>query len=109
MADYPTIATDVTGTQESWVDEVLISRARSGSVKARRVASGKKRMWRLAYRFLSSSEKATLESFYDTNRATTFTFTWNGTPYTVIFGEGPIAFDALKAGLWSASVTLVQV
>lgn len=122
MPTYPTtlrIAARSTGgsasssgshsSTEEWTDAVLISRSRSGSVKARRVATTKKRTFKIAHEFLTATDKATLESFYDANRSATFTFTILGASYTCIFGDSAIQWEALSFNLWTATVLLLEV
>lgn len=110
MANYPTsLAIDGT-TKEEWFDERSISRSRSGSVKARVLQSTKKRGWRVVHKYLSAAQKTTFQTFYDTNRALTFTFALLGNNYTVIFGdEKSISWEPQKGGQWNLVVLLLEV
>lgn len=109
MASYPALRID-DGTEESWADDRMISRARSGAVKGRLLAAAKKRVFRVEHKYLSASDKDTLETFYDTNRALEFDFTLLGDTYTVIFGDKDgLNFRPATGGQWSITLTLLEV
>ncbi len=110
MAAYPDIGFEE-GTVEVHVDPLLLSTARGGGTKARRLFAAKKREFRLVHR-LFGAEKATLEAFYDANRLLTLQFTWPGTgaTYTVIFADqSGLQLKPLQADVWEASVILREV
>jgi hypothetical protein len=110
MADYPSTLAIDQSTTESWADDRLISRARSGAVKGRLLATVKKRVFKVVHRYLSASQKTSLETFYDTNRALSFNFTLLGHTYVVIFGDKDgIDFEPQTGGQWNVSLTLLEV
>lgn len=118
MATYPTalrIAPRSTGgggsgggTQHTWRDPMLLSISRANTTRARRLGTVKKNVWQISHVNLTATEKGTLETFYDANRAITFTFTVLGVNYTAIFGDD-IQWEGLTFNLWNARVTIVEV
>lgn len=109
MAAYPSF-TQLLGSTEEGVDDVTLDRAVDGSVKARGFYTARKRRFKLRH-FLTSSERATLQTFYDTNRLLTVTLTWvpDGQTYTCLF-QGPPSWDfSPGGGNATVDVTLVQV
>ncbi|MBL0142666.1 MAG: hypothetical protein IPP91_11335 [Betaproteobacteria bacterium] len=109
MADYPVAKIDVAGSKFTWKDAILLSTARDGGTKARRLAAAKKRAWKLHHAFLNASEYAALESFYNTYRADTFNFTWRGVVYEVLFADSEIDFAPLKSENSDVTITLMEV
>lgn len=113
MADFPSTLVQGRESREIWIDPVLVSRARGGGFKGRLLQSAKKRGFEVVLPRLTAAQKATLESFYDANRALTFNFAWNDAPSTVYV----VAF-ATRDGLtftrsmplhWDATVLLEEV
>lgn len=85
MATYPDLGFEE-GSIEDWADPLLLSTSRGGGTKGRRLQAGKKRLFRVLH-VLTAAERATLEAFYDANRAVSFDFAWNGVTYSVIFAD----------------------
>lgn len=121
MATYPTtlrIAPKSSGgsggggggasTSELWRDPMLMSSSRSGTSRGRRLASAKKRVYEVSHLSLTAAERATLEAFYDANRAITFTFTILGNSYTMIF-SGDLQWEPMTNNLWNVRVPMVEV
>lgn len=109
MAAYPSFGQLLASTEEG-VDDVTLDRAVDGSVKARGFYTARKRRFRLRH-FVTSSERATLQTFYDTNRLLTVTLTWvpDGQAYTCLF-QGPPSWDFSPGGGNAVvDVILVQV
>jgi hypothetical protein len=109
VASYPAFL-PWKGSDEQWADPILVSRARSGGVRARRLATEKKKVFKLVHGGLTTADKATFETFYDTNRALTFVFTWSGdgNDYTCIFGA-EIKWTPTNTFTWNAEVLLLEV
>lgn len=110
MANYPTDPT-IWELDESWYDPTLISVARSGSVKARKLVAAKKRIFKVGHKFITNTQRQTIETFYDANRLLTLTFQHpiSLTNYTVIFADetGPQVSIA-GAGLYDINLILRQ-
>lgn len=113
MAAYPSSLPQATSSREEWVDPLLVSYSRAGGVKARRLQGAKKRVFVVEHKFLTNTQKTTLETFYDTNRAITLTFAWNdvpGTTYTVVFADEPgLSFSREPGNYWNVTVKLAEV
>lgn len=110
MADYPSSIPQHKSSREGWVDPTLEDRARSGSYKGRQLQAAKKKLFTVVHRQLTPTQKDTLETFYDTNRALAVTFAWNDAPgvtYTVRFsGDG---FDWERDGYyWTGIARLAE-
>ena len=112
MADFPSSLGQGLDSKEIWIDPVLVSRARGGGFKGRRLQSGKKRGFEVILRKLTAAERTTFETFYDTNRALTFNFAWNdalGTVYVVAFANrDAISWQRVSPLLWDATVQLEE-
>lgn len=110
MADYPTTLPIDRSTTEMWADTRLVSRSRSGAVKARLLAGSKKRVFEVRHRYLSATLRDSLETFYDANRNVSFNFAILGDTYTVIFGDKDgLKFEPAGGNQWSTTVTLLEV
>ena len=84
----------------------------SGKTRFRSMADNLYRIFNVKYDVLTHQQKLDLESFYQSSRATQFSFVW--TPYssttetyTVSFAEAP-RFQAIGGVFWSAEVILIQ-
>jgi len=90
MAAYPLTNVLRKGSQEEWLDDLVADRTVNGAVKVRALYSGKKRRF-ILHHLLNSTERATLQTFYDTNRLLTITMTWpvDNVTYTCVFAKPP--------------------
>lgn len=113
MASYPSSIRQHPDSEEIVRDPLLVSYARSGAVKARRLQPGKKLTFVVVHKALTTSEKATLQSFFDSNRAVSLTFAWNDAPsttYTVIFADANgLAWRRDGPLRWAVTVRLDEV
>lgn len=107
MANYPSFA-QLTSSDEDQIDDVVLDRAVAGGVKARSFFTAKKRAFKVEH-LLSASDRSTLDTFYDTNRGLTVTFTWakTATAYTC-FMAGPPEYSEAPFPYTKATVRLVQ-
>ena len=108
MANYPSFG-QLDSSQETIQDGLLISRASNGAARGRSLYAAKKRGFTVAHN-LSAADKATLETFYDTNKALSVTFVWAGDSVsrTCIFPSPP-KFTPLAGPRWEAEVALEEV
>ena len=109
MANYPSLAQSV-GSRCVIKDDLQIDRSSSGKAQARAFWTGKKRTFQVQHQLLTSTDLATLLSFYDSNRTTSFNFTWSGdgATYVCIFAGAP-AVDPLAANFSKVAVNLEEV
>lgn len=105
---YPLLPSE--GSQEVWNDPILVSIARDGTARGRRLQTGKKRIFKLQHSLITSADKSAFETFYDANRLASFSFTWSdGNTYTVVFIEGSYSFKPTVNLLWQINVSLQEV
>lgn len=113
MASYPSSIGQDRTSQEIIRDPVQVSYSRSGAVKARRLQPAKKRSFIVEHKNLTTSERNTLQTFFDTNRAVSLTFAWNddlGTTYTVVFSDPQgLVWRRPWPTLWDVTVRLDEV
>ena len=90
MAAYPLVNVLRRGSTEEWIDDLVADRTVNGSVKVRALYSVKKRRFILRH-LLNAAERATLQTFYNTNRLLTITLVWpvDGITYTCVFAKAP--------------------
>lgn len=92
MANYPTSSAmpQVLGSSEEWLDDLTVDQAVGGGARVRAMYPAKKRRF-IVKHWCSAADRATLQTFYDTNRLLTFTFTWavDAANYTVLFEVAP--------------------
>jgi hypothetical protein len=67
MADYPSIPYSITSS-DSRRDPVIVSVARSGKPKVRRLYPAPRRAFTLSHAALTDAQRATLEAFLNANR-----------------------------------------
>ena len=112
MADFPSALAQGMESEEYWIDPMLTSRARGGGFKGRRLQSAKKRGFTVRLNKLTPDERATLETFYDANRATTFNFAWNDSltdVWIVAFADrDAITWRRAGPDIWDADVRLEE-
>lgn len=109
MADF--VEVPHASSSVEYVDEALVSRARSGAVKLRRLQSGVKRVFNVVLKGLTPTRRDALITLYNTKRLTTLTMDWSPTSETnisVVFGPNPIVWTQ-EGNLWSAEVALLEV
>lgn len=111
MADFPLIALESLQSKERWRDPILKSYARSGAFKGRRLQAVKKKSFPVVLPKITTADKATLEAFYDANRANVFNFWWADIPatvFSVIFAD-ELDFARSTPILWDVTILLEQV
>ena len=99
MAAYPSFP-QLVGSTEEWVDDIILDRAVGGGVKSRSFFAAKKRRFLVSHS-LNATDRGTLQTFYNTNRALAITFVWNGDgqTYTCLFEEAPKIH--YESGIWA--------
>lgn len=110
MPAYPDLPYSYDATVER-VDDLVVARASNGAIRARAFFATQPRIFRFRHERLTAAQKATLESFYETNRTASITFSWK-TPdpvnYTVLFAPSPwkLRFVFRRGNVWAADVEL---
>jgi len=107
MADFPRDIPIHMESREIPLDAALISRARSGRIRMRRMYQGPVREFAVALRGLTDAQRDTVQNFLTTNRKLVFGFLW---PYgsafhQVIWTDSKIEWRDLGGKLSSADVT----
>lgn len=109
---YPIVGKISKSSQIEFNGDLVTDTTISGKTRIRSLADNLYRIFSVKYDVLTHQEKLDLESFFQTSRASEFSFTW--TPYssttetyTVAFAEAP-KFQALGGVFWSADVKLIQ-
>jgi len=107
MAYYPSLPVYRSSATER-ASGHMAERATNGALKVRRLYSSEKTDFTLDH-WLTSAEKASLESFYQSNRDLDVSLVWaeDGATYTVRFVAAPQYL--LMPGRWQARVRLMQV
>lgn len=109
MANYPSFR-QLEDSEENILSGLVMRRASNGAARGRSMYSGKKRSFVIKH-ILTAAEKSTLETFYDTNIALTFTFVWTGDSVsrTCLFTQDAPKFIPLSGYLWRAEVPMEEV
>lgn len=110
MADFPFGQSSFgEGSVAEYVDGLTLTRASNGAVRGRNLFTARKSTFKLLMPYLTSAQKTTLVSFYDTNRNLSFNLTWiDGAVYVVLFSEPPRLMPH-PGGWFDASVSLTEV
>lgn len=113
MPTYPTLTTKpIFPITEQKEDSVIKSDFEGGYQNTRQRFTRIRRNFQVQYTNLSTSEKATLDTFIDTVKGGADSFTWThpmtGTSHTVRF-EAPPKFSSTHDNRWSAEFTLIEL
>jgi len=109
MASWPSIATP-SKIKESAIKKVIRTTSEGGYIQARARWTDYKQSFELIWSVLTSTDKATLITFFDTNQGTTFTWTHPelATTHTCFFSDDQIVFSSLMSGKWSCKVNIIE-
>lgn len=106
MATYPSIPF-TEGSEQQAIDSVLIDRTAAGTGRARALFTSAKKALRAVHRNISAADKDALQSFYNTNRATTNTVTWtDGQSYTVLLVS--LRSEPHEGARWTVTLDMVE-
>ncbi len=108
MPTYPNLGQDINST-ETVLDDVQLEYAANGKLRGRAFYAAPKKEFSVVHT-CTTADKTTLESFYNTNRVTSFDFTWiiDNTSHTCRF-KGPPQFSMIGGEFWTATVPLAKV
>lgn len=109
MPTYPSLSVSPQSGAE-FIGARSLQRATNGALRVRVFATAAKQRFRVEHPGLNATDRGTLDTFYATNLAGTFSFVWplDGQTYTVAFASEP-QYKPQGGGYASASVTLEQV
>jgi hypothetical protein len=110
MAAYPAVPFMLESVERRR-DPILLSTARSGAPKFRRLYDRSRKSMMIVHRGLTDAQKKTVDDFLDANRMTPFTITWpcaiGGTVYSVMEETGEA--DWSKAdGMWATEIAVME-
>jgi len=110
MAAYPSIPF-ILESKEKRNDAVLLSIARSGAPKTRRLYDRPRREFVLVHRGLTDEQKQELDDWLLANRMNTWEVTWpckvGGVVYTVIDKEGENDWSKPE-GRWATDIVVIE-
>jgi hypothetical protein len=108
MAVYPTFGQDISST-ETLLDDIQVDRASNGRIRLRGFYASSVKEYSVVHT-LTTTNKDILETFYNTNRNTSFTFTWvpDNSSHTCMFSGAP-TFTIIGPGFWTVTTKLVVV
>lgn len=98
-------------TEDERKDPMLVSTARGGNSKFRRLYQAPKRKFNLRLNGMSDEEKLAVELFLTDNRMVPFTIKYpcnTGTEYTVQEDGGDVKWSK-PDGLWETAIPVVEV
>lgn len=117
MADFPTLSQDPDAeafAETAAIDPTIRDEFENGYVNTRSKFTSVKKKWEMVYRFLSSVDKISLDTFQGTVNYGAGEFNWtnpiDSESYVVRFG-GPIEFkiEPENGSLWRVAFTLLEI
>lgn len=112
MAAYPALTEGPSyESKEETLDDLEIDRATNGAPRGRALYTAAKKKFTVVHERCSNADKATMTSFYGTNRLLTITFVWaaDGLTYNCIFGKPCPQYDPMVGARWKITTTLLEV
>lgn len=109
MAAYPNIPF-ILETTDRRVDKMLVSVARSGAPKFRRLQERARGAWNIVHRGLDDDQRKVIEDFLDANRMIPFTITYpcaDGTVYSVQEETGEMEWSKVE-GYWQTEIAVIE-
>lgn len=107
MANYPDFG-QLVGSEATPQSGIRVDRASNGDVRSQILYTADRKIFKVVHR-LDSTDKATLDSFYSTNKALEITFTWkaDGLNYNCIFMDAP-KYTPISGGYFDVTVMLAE-
>lgn len=111
MADFPRSIPIHMESVEKTLDEFMVSRARSGRIRGRRLYASPVKEFRVVLRGLTNAQRDTVQNFLTANRKLPFGFFW---PYgagifQVIWIDSEVAWKDLGGKLSATDLTFAVV
>ena len=109
MANWPSIAAPNSLT-ESIIKKAHRSDSELGYIQSRAVWTGSKKSFELGWNGMSTVDKAFLETFFDSNQGSSFTWTHpiTSTSYTCLFTGDNLSFEFVAPGYWALTITIEE-
>lgn len=111
MADFPSIGLPV-GLRQKTIKPAYRGKSSAGYTMSRAMATTSKEEFEVGYDFLSSSDRDTLQTFFNTNQGIEFNWTHpetGGSTYSVVFAEDELFFTAKPPFYWTITLKLQEV
>lgn len=109
MAAYPSGLAICLDSSFVTQDGICIARASNGDVRGQILYTADRKDFTLVHKAIDATDKATLDTFYTTNKALEFTMTWiDSVEYNCIFVPRPIKYTLLGGSRYTAQVSMVQ-
>jgi len=107
---FPSISTPYR-VSDRLIKPILVAETESGVTLTRALGSASKREFKLTWPVMTSANKATLETYYNTNAGGSDTWTHpdTATSYTVAFVEDSLSFESVGGKYWTCTLRLKQV
>ncbi len=106
MASYPALPIMV-GSEEEWEDDLEMDIAVNGAPKVRAFYSTKKKLFKVVHKYLTATQKNTLQTFYDSNRLLVVQLVWtDGVTYNCFFKS--VRVSPIEVTYWNAESILRQ-
>jgi len=110
MATFPNIA-DPSGISETDISNRLKETSAAGYTMLRGRGTATKKEFDLEWEAITTADKATLQTFFNTNYGNSLTWTHFETSvvYTVCFENNKLKFNYLSPGWWKLKLTLREI
>ena len=107
MNTYPALRQGVDSTETRLGGRVL-DRATNGKARVRSFFTTEKKLFKVVHQFMTSTQKAQIESFYTVNQNLEFLFLWipDNTVYTCVFDATDPVYTQAHGGYWNIDVFL---
>ena len=113
MAVWPTNIQNPESLEESSYKPLNTQTSKAGYTMSFSGSTLTKKVFKLAWVLMTAEEKASLQTFFDTNGGGNFTWTHPdptySTEYTVVFNDDKISFRYVTIGRYSTSIQLKEV
>jgi hypothetical protein len=115
MATYPStvpnFGVNVQNSRQQPIEDLVIDTWPNGSARGRSYFTTGRYSWELYHGTMADADRATLKTFYDTNRLITFSFVspWDGVTYTNVIFAAPPEYIRLPGLYWDVKVKLRQI
>jgi len=111
MTTFPTIQSP-NGLQQKTIKPAQRSTSSAGYTMARAKATIAKKEFKVMYQNLTTAERNTLQTFFNSNQGLEFDWTHpepSGSTYQVIFNQDDIEFVWISFGLWTVTFKIKEV
>lgn len=109
-ATYPSYAIDAKGSTQQPIEDLVTDQWPNGSSRGRSYFTPGLYTWDILHGVLSDANRATLKTFYDTNRLLLFNFTspWDSVTYQNVGFIAPPTYEFLPGAFWNVKIKMRQ-